>query len=165
MSDDTLEPAPGSRTPLLIGSVFVLLGGMFIGALSATVMLRTTIGSAGDLKAREAIDLQALLHTPDGIAAPADIVERTTATFAHDFIVAGAAIDTVSSHDDRARLVTIARWMNATGALSARSDAVSRWAMIAARCVEANAEDPKAAANCVRDDMPHDVPIPEQMQD
>ena len=165
MSDDTLDPAPGSRTPLLIGAVFVLLGGMFIGALSATVMLRTTIGSAGDLKAREAIDLHALLQAPEGMAAPADIAERTTATFAHDFIVASAAIDTVSSHDDRARLVTVARWMNATGALSSRSDAVSRWAMIAARCLDTHAEAPKAAANCVRDDMPHDVPIPEQMQD
>jgi len=153
--------APRSRGPLLIGAVFVLLTGIFIGALTATVLLRTSIGSAGDLKAREAIRLQALLDDPRGIAAPDTSIERTTEAFAHSFVVSTAAIDAVSSLDERAKLVGIARWMTATGALSAREDAVSRWAVIAARCVDANAEAPKAAANCVRDDMPHDVPIPD----
>jgi len=161
--DDTDAPRP--RGPLLVGAVFVLMIGIFIGALSATVLLRMSIGSAGDLKAREAIRLHALLETPGGIAAPDIATERTTAAFAHSFIVSTAAIDAVSSLDERARLVDIARWMVATDALSAREDAVSRWAMIAARCVDTNAEAPKDAANCVRDEMPHDVPIPDHARD
>ena len=152
------------RGPLLIGTVFVLMFGMFIGAIVTTVMLRTSIGSAGDHKAREAIRLQALIDAPQGLAPPDASTERATAAFAHSFIVSTAAIDAVSSLEDRARLVDIARWMTATGALSKRDDAVSRWAMIAARCVDANAEAPKEAANCVRDDMPLDVPIPEHLR-
>jgi len=161
--DDTDTPRP--RGPLLVGAIFVLMIGIFIGALSATVLLRMSIGSAGDLKAREATGLHALLESPDGIAAPDISTERTTAAFAHSFIVSTAAIDAVSSLDERARLVGIARWMVATDALSAREDAVSRWAMIAARCVDANVEAPKDAANCVRDEMPHDVPIPDHARD
>ena len=159
------DAARRPRGPLLIGAVFVLMFGMFIGAIVTTVMLRTSIGSAGDHKAREAIALQALLDDPQGLAAADISSERATAAFAHSFIVSTAAIDAVSSLDDRARLVDIARWMNATGALSQREDAVSRWAMIAARCVEANAEAPKDAANCVRDEMPLDVPIPEHLRE
>ncbi|MGO3127603.1 MAG: hypothetical protein ACTIJY_05990 [Luteimonas sp.] len=161
--DDTDAPRP--RGPLLVGAVFVLMIGIFIGALSATVLLRMSIGSAGDLKAREATRLHALLESPGGIAAPDISTERTTAAFAHSFIVSTAAIDAVSSLDERARLVDIARWMVATDALSSREDAVSRWAMIAARCVDTNAEAPKDAANCVRDEMPHDVPIPDHARD
>ena len=163
-SHDDIE-APRPRGPLLVGAVFVLMIGIFIGALSATVLLRMSIGSAGDLKAREAIGLHALLETPGGLAAPDVSTERATAAFAHSFIVSTAAIDAVSSLDERARLVDIARWMVATDALSNREDAVSRWAMIAARCVDANADAPKDAANCVRDEMPHDVPIPDHARD
>ncbi|MCD9098329.1 hypothetical protein LU699_10450 [Luteimonas fraxinea] len=162
-NDDT--DAPRGRGPLLVGAVFVLMIGIFIGALSATVLLRMSIGSAGDLKAREATALHALIEAPDGIVAPDISSERTTAAFAHSFIVSTAAIDAVSSLDERAKLVDIARWMVATDALSAREDAVSRWAMIAARCVDTNAEAPKDAANCVRDEMPHDVPIPDHARD
>lgn len=163
-SHDDIE-APRPRGPLLVGAVFVLMIGIFIGALCATVLLRMSIGSAGDLKAREAIGLHALLETPGGLAAPDVSTERATAAFAHSFIVSTAAIDAVSSLDERARLVDIARWMVATDALSNREDAVSRWAMIAARCVDANADAPKDAANCVRDEMPHDVPIPDHARD
>ena len=162
--DEDLGPRR-PRGPLLVGAVFVLMFGMFIGAIVTTVMLRTSIGSAGDLKAREAIRLQALIDAPDGIATSDDASERTIAAFAHSYIVSTAAIDAVSSLDERAKLVDIARWMTATGALAGREDAVSRWAMIAARCVEANAEAPKDAANCVRDDMPLDVPIPEHLRE
>ncbi|MCD9006194.1 hypothetical protein LDO31_08095 [Luteimonas sp. XNQY3] len=158
-NDATDTPRP--RGPLLIGAAFVLMIGIFIGALGATVLLRTSIGSAGDLKAREAIRLHALLEAPGGIAAPTLSTERTTEAFAHSFIVSTAAIDAVSSLDERAQLVDIARWMVATDALSARDDAVSRWAMIAARCVDANADAAKDAANCVRDRMPLDVPVPD----
>lgn len=149
------------RGPLLIGAIFVLLTGIFIGALSATVLLRMSIGSAGDLKAQEAVELQALLEAPTGLA-PAEVSsERTTAAFAHSFIVSAASIDATASLELRARMVEIARWMIGTGALSDREDAVSRWAMIAARCIDAHSDAPKTAANCVRDDMPHDVPVPD----
>lgn len=158
-NDDPDAPRP--RGPLLVGAVFVLMIGIFIGALGATVLLRTSIGSAGDLKAREAIRLHGLLEAPGGVAAPDTSAERATAAFAHSFIVSTAAIDAVSSLDERAQLVGIARWMVATGALLGRDDAVSRWAMIAARCVDTHAEAPKDAANCVRDDMPLDVPVPD----
>lgn len=162
--DDNTE-APRSHGALLVGAVFVLMIGIFIGALSATVLLRTSIGSAGDLKAREAIRLHALLDAPGGITTPATSAERATAAFAHSFIVSTAAIDAVSSLEDRADVVDIARWMIATEALSNRDDAVSRWAMIAARCVDANADAPKDTANCVRDGMPPDVPIPDHARD
>ena len=158
-SDESDAPRP--RGPLLVGAAFVLMIGIFIGALTTTVLLRTSIGSAGDLKAREAIRLHALLDAPGGIAAAEISRERAIAAFAHSFIVSTAAIDAVSSLEDRAKLVGIARWMVATGALSQRGDAVSRWAMIAARCVDTHAEAPKDAANCVRDDMPLDVPVPD----
>ncbi len=162
--DDDLGPRR-PRGPLLIGAVFVLMFGIFIGAIATTVLLRTSIGSAGDLKAREAIALQALIDGPQGLAAPDAASERTVAAFAHSWIVSTAAFDAVSSLDERAKLVEIARWMNATGALASREDAVSRWAMIAARCVETHADAPKDAANCVRDDMPLDVPIPEHLRE
>ncbi|KLI98746.1 hypothetical protein [Luteimonas sp. FCS-9] len=153
---------PASRTPLLIGAVFVLLGGIFIGALGTTVLLRTSIGSAGDLKARETIRLQGLLVAPDGRLAPEDTAERTTAAFAHSFVVSAAALDAVASLDDRQRMLDIARWLVDTDALAGRDDAVSRWAGSAARCVVATPEQPRTAANCVRDAMPDDVPVPER---
>jgi len=162
--DDDLGPRR-PRGPLLIGAVFVLMFGIFIGAIATSVLLRTSIGSAGDLKAREAIALQVLIEDAQGLATPDAAAERAVAAFAHSWIVSTAAIDAVSSLDDRARLVEIARWMNATGALSSREDAVSRWAMIAARCVQTHANAPKDAANCVRDDMPPDVPIPEHLRE
>ncbi|PBJ83942.1 hypothetical protein CMZ84_05575 [Lysobacteraceae bacterium NML93-0399] len=152
------------RGPLLIGAIFVLMFGMFIGAIATTVLLRTSIGSAGDLKAREAIRLQALLDDPQGLASPDVASERAIAAFAHNWVVSTAAIDAVASQTERERLLEIARWLNATGALASREDAVSRWAMIAARCVEGHVDAPKDAANCVRDDMPNDVPIPEHLR-
>lgn len=165
MTDPDHESARRPRGPLLIGAIFVLLTGIFIGALSATVLLRMSIGSAGDLKAQEAIRLQALLDAPAGLA-PAEVTaERTTAAFAHSFIVSAASLDATASLEARARMIEIARWMVATGALSAREDAVSRWAMIAARCLDTHSDAPKTAANCVRDEMPLDVPIPDRTGD
>ena len=164
MEHPRLNPDDGvrrSRTPMLIGAVFVLLGGIFIGALTTTVILRTTIGSAGDLKAREAVRLQALLEAPGGLAPPDETVERTTAGFAYSFVVSAAALDAVASLDERARMVDIGRWMVTTGALGDRDDAVSRWAVIAAQCLVEHETAPKTAANCVRERMPHDVPVPE----
>lgn len=161
LNPQAADDAPRSRKPLLIGAVFVLLGGIFIGALSTTVMLRTSIGSAGDLKARDAGRLQALLAAHDGVAAPATTVERATTAFAHSFVVGAAALDATASLDERRRMTDIGHWMVDTGALADRDDAVSRWAVIAAHCLVEHDTTPKTAANCVRDRMPHDVPVPE----
>ncbi len=149
------------RAPLLIGAVFVLLGGIFIGALTTTVMLRTSIGSQGDLKVRDALRLHDLLDAPAGLADPATTAERATTAFAYRFIVGAAALDATASTDDRARLIEIGRWMVDTGAFSGRDDAVSRWAVIAAHCLADHAEAPRTAATCVRDRMPDDVPVPD----
>lgn len=159
------QAARRPRTPLLIGAVFVLLGGMFIGALTTTVMLRTSMGSAGDQKVRHAIALQALLDAPGGLAAPADTARRSADAFAHSFVVGAAALDSTTSLQDRQRMIDIAGWMVDTDALDGRQDAVSRWAMIAARCVVEHGEAPRTAANCVRDRMPPDVPAPEHTRD
>ncbi|MBB3342345.1 hypothetical protein [Luteimonas sp. RC10] len=160
--DPTPRAEPASRTPMVIGAVFVLLGGIFIGALGTTVMLRTSIGSAGDLKAREAIRLQGLLAADDGRLDPAQTAERATAAFAHSFVVSAAALDAVASLDDRQRMLDIARWLVDTGALADRRDAVSRWAQAAAHCLVATPDQPRTAANCVRDAMPDDVPRPDR---
>lgn len=158
--------APGRpRTPLLIGAVFVLLGGMFIGALGTTVMLRTSMGSAGDQKVRHAIALHALLDAPGGLAAPADTARRSADAFAHSFVIGAAALDSTASVEDRQRMIDIAGWMVDTDALGGRQDAVSRWAMIAADCVVTHGDAPRTAANCVRDRMPHDVPVPAHARD
>lgn len=159
-SPDAHGRAP-SRTPMLIGGIFVLLGGMFIGALTTTVLLRTSIGSAGDLKAREAIRLQELIEAPDGRAPAAVTAERATAQFAHSFVISAAALDATASQEDRARIIAISRWVLDTGALAERGDAVSRWAVIAARCVVEHDDAVREAAICVRDRMPLDVPVPE----
>lgn len=154
-----------SRTPMLIGGVFVLLGGIFIGALSTTVMLRTSIGSAGDLKARDAIRIQALIQAPEGRAPAAVTAERATSEFAHSFVISAAALDATASQDDRARIIGISRWVVDTGALAERDDAVSRWAVIAARCVVEHEQAVRDGANCVRDRMPLDVPVPKHARD
>ncbi|NYZ61206.1 hypothetical protein [Luteimonas deserti] len=156
-------PPRRPRGPLLIGAVFVLLGGIFIGALVTTVMLRTTIGSAGDLKARDALRLQTLLDAGDGRGASDRVTERVTAEFAYRFIIASGALDAVTEADTRDELAATARWIRETGALAGRDDAVSRWAVIAAACVDAHAAEPRTAATCVRDRMPHDVPAPERL--
>lgn len=165
MTEPDHDPLRRPRGPLLIGAVFVLLAGIFIGALSATVLLRMSIGSAGDLKAQQAIGLQALLEDRQGLASVDATAERATAAFAHSFIVSAAALDATASLDARARMVEIASWMVATDALAGRGDAVSRWAMIAAHCVDTHSDAPKTAANCVRDKMPPDVPIPDRAGD
>lgn len=163
-SPDTHARA-SSRTPMLIGGVFVLLGGIFIGALSTTVLLRTSFGSAGDIKARDAIRLQALIEAPEG-RAPAEVTaERATSEFAHSFVISAAALDATASRDDRARVIAISHWLVRTGALAERDDAVSRWAVIAARCVVEFEQAVRDAAVCVRDRMPLDVPIPDHARD
>ncbi|MCD9028841.1 hypothetical protein LDO26_11550 [Luteimonas sp. BDR2-5] len=143
------------RTGLVIGVVLALFAGMFIGALGATVLLRTSIGSAGDLKARDAIRLHALVATPTGAAGADEVRERTLSTFAASFVSAAAAIDATASLDDRRRLVDIARWISDTGALSGRDDGGNAaWAEAAARCVVATPDAPRDAAKCVKAAMP-----------
>lgn len=146
------------RTGLVIGVVFALLAGMFIGALATTVLLRTSIGSAGDLKARDAIRLHALLAVPGGLAAADDSRTRLRSAFADSFLNAAASIDATASLEDRRQLVEIARWIVDTGALSGdvAGDGADNaaWAEAAARCVVAAPEAPRDAAKCVKAAMP-----------
>jgi hypothetical protein len=140
-----------SRTGLLVAVILALLAGMFIGALGTTVLLRTSIGSAGDLKAREAIALQALIAAPDGIAGPDLVHARATQAFAASFVNAAASLDATASLEDRQRIVDIARWIDAGDALSAQdSTGASAWAQAAAACIVATPDAPRDAAKCVK---------------
>ena len=64
MTDSTrsLEAAPASRTPMLIGAVFGLLGGIFIGATWSLAMRKLMLGAL----AAYALTLMALQFAAPG---------------------------------------------------------------------------------------------------
>ncbi len=140
-----------SRTGLLIGITLAVFTGMFIGALGTTVLLRTSIGSAGDLKARDTIRLHAMIAGPAGLVPADESRARTVSAFAASFISATAALDSTAALDDRQRIVDIAHWVDSSGALTGRDDGgTSAWAEAAARCVVAMPDTPRDAAKCVK---------------